>query len=437
MEIPNGTCAPVTINITTAEGVIKRFPCKEESGLYQVPFFRDAHTLFAGIASHQLRALLDSEIWHLRLCHASAQKIHQLSKNCIGIPKVIAEHRLPCHCCQEANARVQERPGKLDHSEDADILHMDMFDMSEHGLTLSGFQYGTLFSVVKSRYAMLFLHKTKDELPQLVLKAFARLGRNPRILRGDGAKEYKSTKLDQICLDRNVEQQWSNSHQQFQNGPSETLVNSLCKGVRVQLTTANLPGGFWGYAAINWLDCYNSLPHTTLGNKSPWEAEKGVCPDVSWHKPFGCYCTVYIGDDRNIRWHAKLAPRGVPCIYVGLGFSRGHKGWVCYDPLAQEVYCSRNVVFDETFFPVRTHDQRFLGHYDSTPRTRMIAQLHGSMEAAEQNQQNLNNMASSRLLDAIDSASPEELEDIQQPPFGRESHDEADPNIKDTGVEEG
>jgi hypothetical protein len=41
-------------------------------------------------------------------------------------------------------------------------------------------------------------------------------------------------------------------------------------------------------------------------------------------------------------------------------------------------------VFDETFMPARTHDQRILGYYDTTQRTRMAKQIHCSMEAAEQ-----------------------------------------------------
>ena len=157
----------------------------------------------------------------------------------------------------------------------------------------------------------------------------------------DNAGEYLSADLEQICLKRGVLRQFSNTNQQFQNAPAETLVNRLGNVTRVQLHAANLRGAFWGYAAINWVDCYNNLPHSALDNKTPWEIEKGLKPDVSWFKPFGCHATVYVGDNKKQLWHGKLAPRGLACIYLGLGFSRGHKGWVCYDPIAKEVYCTQ------------------------------------------------------------------------------------------------
>jgi hypothetical protein len=86
---------------------------------------------------------------------------------------------------------------------------------------------------------------------------------------------------------------------------------------------------------------------------------------------------------KDLTEHGKLGPRGVACIYLGLGFTKGHKGWICYDPEGGNLFCTRSVVFDETFMPAHTHNQRILGYYDTTPRTRMAKQIHGSMEAAE------------------------------------------------------
>jgi hypothetical protein len=86
---------------------------------------------------------------------------------------------------------------------------------------------------------------------------------------------------------------------------------------------------------------------------------------------------------KDLTKHGKLGPRGVACIYLGLGFTKGHKGWICYDPEGGNLFCTRNMVFDETFMLARTHNQRILGYYDTTPRTHMAKQIHCSMEAAE------------------------------------------------------
>lgn len=313
---------------------------------------------------------------------------------------------------------------------------MDYVDMNEFTASPSGKRWATIFTVAKTKYAMLFLHKNKEEIPEILLKALARLGRNPRILRSDGAPEYKSKEVAKYCRERGIEQQFSNANQQFQNAPAETLVNRMASGVRVQLTNSNLPPNMWAYAAINWVDCYNHLPHSALNNKTPWEMEKGLKPDVSWFKPFGCLATVYVGDNPKQLWHHKLAPRGLPCVYLGLGFSRGHKGWICWDSVTKEVYCTRNVVFDETFFPLRTRDQRMLGHYDTTPRTRMIINQYGSMEEAERNQQALDNLPASRFLETLDAVPDEEKKDLKTPPCGRKEHCEADGIFQDVDDED-
>jgi hypothetical protein len=96
---------------------------------------------------------------------------------------------------------------------------------------------------------MIFLHKTRAEAPTILLKAFAQAGKTPQILRADG--EYKSGEIEKIGLEKQIELQYSNARQQFQNAPAETMVRQLTSGIRVSLRDANLNHTFWGYAAIN------------------------------------------------------------------------------------------------------------------------------------------------------------------------------------------
>ena len=51
-------------------------------------------------------------------------------------------------------------------------------------------------------------------------------------------------------------------------------------------------------------------------------------------------------------------------------------------PQRDQIYCTNNVILDETFFPARLQDQRKMGHYNLAPRTRHMTLIHGSMEAA-------------------------------------------------------
>ena len=133
-----------------------------------------------------------------------------------------------------------------------------------------------------------------------------------------------------------------------------------------------------------------------------------------------------MGDHKKQLEHHKLTPRGEACIYLGLGFSRGYKGWVCFNPENNRIYCTRHVVFDETFMPARTQDQRILSHYDTTPRTRIPTLIHGTMEDANRAYEEINTSPLVTTLEMIDELEASSEEDLQQQPCGRLEHPEAD-----------
>ena len=317
--------------------------------------------------------------------HAPISKLAKLSKNCIGMPRVITDTRRPCHDCQDANIIRSDAPPPSS-SQTKGVWNVDLIDMGEKNLSSAGHRYITIFTIGDSRYVMIFVHKTKDQFPTLLKQAFARAGCHPKILRTDGATEYHTPAVQAILLQHGIKKETSNPNEQHGNARVETMVRALGKGIRVALYSSNMPVEFWAYAAINWVDIYNHLPHASLGDKTPWEAHHGTKPDVSWFKPFGCRVTVFRGRDHVP--HHKLSPRGLPGIYLGLGFYSGQKGWLCWvpdraNPGGGQLFCTRNCVFDETFMPLRTVDQRILGFLDSTPRKRMHVDFFGDADTAD------------------------------------------------------
>jgi len=399
---------------------------EEHGGLYKLPFCQDAMTCIAGVASHQLRALTLAETWHLRLGHASWEKLAKLSKYATGFSSPIAQHDYPCHTCHEAKARRQNYPPPSEHDRKG-VWNMDTIDMGADTTTPAGHRYITIVTILDTRFVMIFLHATKDEFPRILLKAFAQAGKTPSILRTDNASELNSKQVQDILLERGIVKECSNAYEQFGNAPAEIMVNTIDNGVRAALKDANLPLHYWGFAAVNWVDIYNHLPHSALSDKTPWECEKGTPPDVSWFRPFGCRATVYTGMRKDLTEHGKLGPRGVACIYLGLGFTKGHKGWICYDPEGGNLFCTRNVVFDETFMLARTHNQRILGYYDTTPRTRMAKQIHGSMEAAEKAAEDIDgSLPLHSNPTPVADLPAEEQEAIRRKPGDRIDHEEGD-----------
>jgi hypothetical protein len=397
-----------TITITSRQGRKIKFQLTQHMGIWPVPsrkyingyaeingrdmqrmikaYHADAGTIPP--TEHFLfntRMLTDAELWHLRMGHAHITKLAKLSRNCIGINRHIAESRHPCHDCQDCNVIRNNAPPPSQH-QNKGAWNVDMIDMGEKNLSMSGYRYITIFTIADSRYLMIFLHKTKDEFPSLLKQAFARAGCTPRILRTDGATEYHTPEVQDILLKHQIKKETSNAEEQFGNAKAETIVRALGKGIRVALYSANVPLEFWGYAAINWVDIYNHLPHASLDWKTPWEAHHGTKPDVSWFKPFGCRVTVFRGREKVA--HHKLSPRGLAGIYLGLGFHSGQKGWLCWvpdksKPNKGQLFCTRHCVFDETFMPMRTVDQRILGFLDPTPRRRMQADFFGNPDVAQ------------------------------------------------------
>eukprot|EP00961_Rhodomonas_salina_P031089 418474-Rhodomonas_salina.1 len=64
-------------------------------------------------------------------------------------------------------------------------------------------------------------------------------------MRSDGDPAYNCPEVQQLFADNNIDHQWSNAEQQFQNAASETVVNMLGRGVRVLLLMSGLPPEFW------------------------------------------------------------------------------------------------------------------------------------------------------------------------------------------------
>lgn len=240
----------------------------------------------------QTRPLTVPEKWHHRLGHAHPSKIAKLSHNCIGISTPFTESQIPCHDCMDANIRRCDLP-PASQSTDTGVLNCDMINMGEKHLSLGKNRYLTIFVCADSRYTIIHAHKTKDEFLTLLLQVLARLPKQPRILRTDGAGEYMTPAVNKVLLDRGIQKQTSNPEEQFGNARAETMVASVGRGTRVALLSAGLSAEFWAFAAQNWVDIYNHLPHASLNYKTPWEVEMGSQPDVSWFRPFGCRVTVF------------------------------------------------------------------------------------------------------------------------------------------------
>jgi hypothetical protein len=105
-----------------------------------------------------------------------------------------------------------------------------------------------------------------------------------------------------------------------------------------------MSGRFWGEAVQTAVYLLNRSPTRCLKGKTPYEAWFGKKPIVRHLKVFGCVAFVKV-----TRPHlSKLDARGLKTVFIG--YEEGSKAYRLYDPVANRVHISRDVVFDEGVF---------------------------------------------------------------------------------------
>jgi hypothetical protein len=85
----------------------------------------------------------------------------------------------------------------------------------------------------------------------------------------------------------------------------------------------------------------NRAPTKALSGKTPFEAYHGRKPAVHYLRTFGCVAHV-----KTVRPHQKkLDDRSAPMVFIG--YEPGAKAYRVYDPVAQRVHVTRDIIFDE------------------------------------------------------------------------------------------
>ena len=126
-----------------------------------------------------------------------------------------------------------------------------------------------------------------------------------------------------------------------QNRVAERLNRTITETARCLRLNAELPKIFWAEAVD--MACYiiNQSPRVTLDGKVAEELWTGQEVDYSFMMIVGCSAYVHISGEDKL----KLNPKSKKCIF--LGFKKEAKGYKLWDPVAQKVVISRDVVFDE------------------------------------------------------------------------------------------
>ncbi|KAL8119156.1 hypothetical protein AgCh_016605 [Apium graveolens] len=126
-----------------------------------------------------------------------------------------------------------------------------------------------------------------------------------------------------------------------QNGVVERRNRTVVAMTRSFLKENEMPTMFLREAVRHSTNILNRVPTKVLKGETPYEAWKGMKPDLSFIKIFGCLAHVKVPKERV----QKLDGRSTKMVY--LGKEPGSKANRLFDPLTGRLSVSIDVVFEE------------------------------------------------------------------------------------------
>ncbi|KAL8145823.1 hypothetical protein AgCh_003826 [Apium graveolens] len=167
----------------------------------------------------------------------------------------------------------------------------------------------------------------------------------------DNAKEFDDAKCHKFFQMQGIVHQTSCAYRPQQNARVERKHRHALEVARAIMLQSKLKISFWGEAVLTAANIINRLPSTALSNKIPYELLHNESVDYSIMKCFGCLAfAINLAHSSD-----KFASRGVPCVFIG--YPPTQKGYRMLDLSTIQTFVSRDVMFNETIFPlnVTTH----------------------------------------------------------------------------------
>lgn len=103
-----------------------------------------------------------------------------------------------------------------------------------------------------------------------------------------------------------------------------------------------MPPKFWVETLSKAVYLINGLSSPNLQFDSPYSRFFGVAPKYNYLHVIGCVCFAHLPSIEN----HKLTAQSTRCAF--LGYNNTQKAFICYDPNANKLHVSRNVVFFKT-----------------------------------------------------------------------------------------
>lgn len=141
-------------------------------------------------------------------------------------------------------------------------------------MTHGGNQYFLMIVDDYSRYMWVFLFKTKDQVPNLLINLIKKLeretGKEVKALRTDNGGEFVSHVLEDFLKDKGIHHQFTAPYTPQQNGAVERRNRTVLGTTRSLLKAKTLPQTFWGEAVNHSIYLLNRSPTKDVQEATPY-----------------------------------------------------------------------------------------------------------------------------------------------------------------------
>jgi hypothetical protein len=323
---------------------------------FLTPDMLSIHTKYPVEISAFAHIPLSWDLWHAHMGHPSGDAVKRLPIFATGVKVDVSTALQRCKSC--IMAKHPHKPYPSSHTPHAknmlDLIHSDLcgpFPIA----TPHGKHHFIVFLDDHTNLLNLQLLATKDQALEawsIVRKKWENHAEHTvKVFRSDNGGEFISAAFTESLTAAGIERQLSAPYAHQQNWKAEHAIHTIEGHLFAMLEMAQLPATLWGEAALMACYLWNRSESTALpAGTTPFELVNHRKPDLVHLHIFGSCCFARIPAELQ----TKLGPHSHQAIF--LGYPEGVKGYRLHDKQTGSFFTARDVIFDENFSSIITHN---------------------------------------------------------------------------------